>query len=368
MRNYPQPGIRPTSTTTPFYLEATSDFPGPQAPKHPKRLGPSSKKNLEFIRKCPHTSLAIIRGPCSRYSSPHPKKRDEIRRNVESRPANPPTTVICASRLPPPRIHPPPTPITGGDTPVITSPTVPISIQARRPTILDPGDPLYETQENYSNEHPNVNSHNPEGSGSIPRSHNSAGHHNEGEYTSSSQYSYRQPHHAGYPLPSQYPQRPSSVHSYRSALHLNGSEAAARGYAPPSSRPSSPACSLRPASIADSFTSQAYRAPRPTTRVRVPLPMRNVSRPRDRLSAPTLARLHEVPPEGPPLPQSRSQTSVSIHPDPRGTVVSIGPILGPQGTLRPMIGIDRYEIHKQVVIKDVVNTHIFTPVTTQFVR
>jgi hypothetical protein len=217
------------------------------------------RKLVSFFHKRWHQSthrlwyiFAFLR---SRYSSPHPKKRDEIRRNVESRPANPPTTVICASRLPPPRIHPPLTPIAGGDTPTITSPT-PVSIQVRRPTILDPEDPLYETQENCSSEHLNVNGYNLEGSGSISRSRNSTDQ-DEGEYTqvimspsqedltsyspvapslpisrTTSQYSYRQPQHVGYPPPLQYPQRPASVHSYRSALHLNGAEAAARGYAP----------------------------------------------------------------------------------------------------------------------------------------
>jgi len=33
-----------------------------------------------------------------------------------------------------------------------------------------------------------------------------------------------------------------------------------------------------------------------------------------------------------------------------------------------MIGIDRYEKHKLVVVEDEVNTHIFPPVTTEFVR
>ena len=317
----------------------------------------------------------------SRFLPPHPKKRGEIRRSLESRPEKPPATVICASRLPPPL-----TPIAGGDTPIITSPT-PISIQVRKPTILNSEDPdaLYETQENYSNDHLGVDGYHLEGSGTISRSHNSAGHHDENEYISitvpqedftsnspvmpslpisrpPSQYSYRQPHHAGY-----HPQRPASVYSYRSASHLNGAEAAARGYlhAPPSPRPSSPAHSLRP-SIAGSVTSQVYRASRPTTRVRVPSPMRNVSRPRGRSSA--RQSVHEVPPEVPPLPQSGSRTPVSSHPGPHSTAVSFGPVPNPLGKLRPMTGIDRYDKHKLVVVKDVINKHVFPPITTQFVR
>lgn len=328
----------------------------------------------------------------SRFSSLQPKKGDKIRRSVEPRPANPPTTTICASRLPPTIL----TPIVGGDTPVISSPT-PISIQVRKATILDHEDPLYETQENPSTEHLGVDGYHLAGSGSISRAHDSADHHDEHEHTyptlpqgredltsyspvipsrpisrPPSQFSHRQSQYAGYHPSSQYSHRPPSEHSYRSAPHLNGAEVAARGYLrePPSPRPSSPALSVRPPSIAGSVTSQVYRAPRPTTRVRRPSPIRDASRHRGRSSTPASARqsVHEVPPEVPALPQTESRTSVSTHHGPHSTTISFGPPPNPKGRLRPMIGIDRYEKHKEVVIDDDLKTHIFSPVTTQFVR
>ena len=89
----------------------------------------------------------------SRFSSPHPKNRDEIRRSIVSRPENPPATVICASRLPPQL-----TQIPGCDIPIITSPK-PIHIRVRKATILDPEDSLYETQDNYNSKHLGVNSY-----------------------------------------------------------------------------------------------------------------------------------------------------------------------------------------------------------------
>ena len=270
----------------------------------------------------------------SRFSPPHPKKRGEIRRNVESYPENPPTIVICASRLPPPL-----TPVAGGDTPIITSPT-PISIRVRKP-VLNHEDPLYETQENYSNEDLGVDGHHLEESGTISRSHNSADHHDENEYTNiivPQSQEYFASNSPVTPSPSRPASRQPSVYSRRSST----------------------AHSIRSPSIAGSVTSQVYRASRPTTRVRVP-PLA-VSRRRGGSSTPTSARqnVHGAP-------QSGSQDPVSTHSDPHSTTVSFGPIPNTQGRLRPMIGIDRYEKHKLVVVEDEVNTHIFSPVTTEFV-
>ena len=81
--------------------------------------------------------------------------------------------MICASRLPPQIAQ-----IAGGDTPVFISP-IPISTQVRRATILDPEDPLYEDQENYSADRLGVDGYHLEGSGAIWRSHN----HHEHEHT-----------------------------------------------------------------------------------------------------------------------------------------------------------------------------------------
>jgi hypothetical protein len=145
---------------------------------------------------------------------------------------------------------------------------------------------------------------------------------------------------------------------------LNGAEVAARGYAHPSSRCSSPA-----PSIVASVTSQVYHASRPASRVRRPSPMRNTSHRRARSSTPASARqsVHDAPPE---LPQPDSQTSESIHRGRPSTAVSFGPILPApsKDRLRPMIGIDRYEKHKMVVVEDVINPHVFPPVTAQFMR
>ena len=289
------------------------------------------------------------------FSSRHSKKGDVIRRSIKSRPANPPTTVIsiCASGLPPPRDD--------SGTPVITSPG-PISTQVRQPTTSSDGGSLsYTTPEDQSAEHRGVDSYFLGEGRQVSPSPDSVGH-DENEYTHvivpqiredftsdspvtpsrpPSQYSYRQSHHTRYPPPSQ---RPSSVYSYRSTSHLNDAEAAARGYlrAPPSSRPSSPAHSVRPPSITGSVTSRVYRAS-------------------------AHRGVHEVPPEVPPLPQSEPRISVSTHPDLHGMAVSSRPVLNLQGRLRPMIGIDRYEKHKRVVAEDEIHTHISPPVTTQFV-
>jgi hypothetical protein len=74
--------------------------------------------------------FALLR---SRFSPRRPKKRSEIRGNHEPRPVKPsPTTVICASRLPPRSSL---TPIIVGDTSDIAPPTVIPIIEVRQPTI-----------------------------------------------------------------------------------------------------------------------------------------------------------------------------------------------------------------------------------------
>ena len=327
----------------------------------------------------------------SRLSPQHMKKRDGTRRSIEPQPKKPPTTVICASRFPPPL-----SPIVGGDTP-IASP-LPISIQVRQATILNPEDSIYGTQENHSTDHLGVDGYFLEESGSISRSANSAGHLGEPEsihvvlppnredFTSNSpvipsrppsQYSYPPPsqYGGGYRPSSQYSHRPPSEYSYLPPRNLNGAEAAARGYlhAPPPPRPSSPAPSVRPPSIAGSVTSQVYRASRPATRVRRPSPMRNTSRHRAR--SPTLASVrqsvHEAPPQLPELPQPGSRTSGSIHRDRPSTTAGSGavlPVPESKGGLRPMVGIKRYDKHKAVVVDRVPHPRVAPPVTTQFVR
>jgi hypothetical protein len=312
---------------------------------------------FSFVRSC--------------FPSRHPKKGDVVRRTIESRPANPPTAVICASRLP----------RDDSGTPVITS-SGPISAQVQ-PTISSDGDPLsHATPEDQGTEHQGVDGYFLEEGRQVSRSPDSVGHRDEYESTHTilppnredlisnspvtpslptsrppSQHSYRQSHHAEYPLPSQYPQRPPSVYSYRSASHLNGAEAAACEYldAPPSPRPS-PAHSVRPPSIAGSATSQVDRAQGST---RSP-PTRNAS--------PTPASAHQSAHEAPPeLPQPESRTPVSIHNDPHSTAVNFGPGF-PRGRLHPMVGVNRYERHKMVVVDRVLHSYVSPPVTTQFVR
>jgi len=161
-------------------------------------------------------------------SSRHPKG-DATRRSTEPRPASPPPTVICASRLP----------RDDSGTPVITSPG-PISAQVLHPTIPSDGDSTsYTTHEDQNTEQQGTNFLE-EG---RQVSSDPVGHRDEREYThvivpqgregftsnSSatpsrsasrrlSQHSSRQPHRAGYPPQSQYSQPPPST--YRPNVRL----------------------------------------------------------------------------------------------------------------------------------------------------
>ena len=342
------------------------------------------RKLLSFFRKRWDQSArrlwCIFAFMRSRILSQRPKKRDEIRRSTEHRPVKSPTAVVCASRFPPPL-----TPIAGGDVP-ITSPT---HLSVRRPTIPIPGDAAYESNENSSLF--GVDGYFLEGSGPITRSPDSPTSHHEPEAIHTvlplrqedhdhhspvfpprpiSQYSGRSgSQHSVYRPQSQYSIHPPSHYSNRS--HLNGAEAAARGYldAPPPPRPSSPAPSVRSGSLTGSVASRVYYASRPTTRVRRPSAMRNMSRRGVRSPTPASARssVHDVLPE-PPQPEPR--TSESIRGDRPSTVVSFVPLMPtpPKDRLRPMIGIDRYEKHKMVVIEDTIHSHVSPPVTTEFVR
>ena len=321
--------------------------------------------------------FALVR---SRILPRSPKERNEIRKSVEYRPVKPPTTVICASKLPPPL-----TPIPGGDTP-IASPT-PISIQVRHPTISSPRDAVYESHDGPSRGFLDVDGYFLEGSGPISRSPDSPTFHHEPEHIhvalpphqedydsyspvipsrpisqysagSGSQYETYRPQ-------SQFSVRPPSQYSNRS--HLNGAEAAALGYlnAPPLPRRSSPAPSIR------SVSSHVYRASRPKTRVARPSPMRNTSKHRARSSTPASPRhsVHDVPPE-PPQPDSRTSGSIHRNRERPSTTVSFVPPLPdpPKDSLRPMVGVDRYEKVKKVVIEDKIHSHVCPPVTTEFVR
>ena len=356
------------------------------------------KKLIIFFRKRWDQStrrlwyiFALVR---SRILPRSPKKKDKTRRNIEYRPAKPPTTVICASKYP----APPLTPIIGGHTPI--SPAASIPIQVRQPTVSSPGDAVDEAHGNPDRGLLSVDGYFLEGIRPISRSNDPPTFHREPEDIhlplpphpehihlplpsdqedddshspvtparpisqfsdrSGSQYSYR--------APSQYSIHPPSQHSNRS--HLNGAESAARGFldAPPPPRRTSPAQSVRsarPGSIANSVSSRVYRASRPKTRVARPSPMRNTSKHRARSSTPASPRhsVHDVPPE---LPQVEPRTSGSIHRERPSPAVSFGPALPAPDRLRPMVGIDRYE--KRVVIEDKIHSHVYPPVTTEFVR
>ena len=185
-----------------------------------RRLVPFLRRRWDQLARRLWYIFSFVR---SRFSSRHPKG-DVIRRNIESRPANPPPAVICASRLPP------------GDsgTPVIASPG-PISTQVRQPTIPNDGDSLtYATPEDQTTEHQGVGDYHLEEGRQV--SSDSASHHDEHEralvvvpqdrkgFASNSpvtpsrpasrrpsQHSYHQPHCAGYPPTSQYSQPPPSL-------------------------------------------------------------------------------------------------------------------------------------------------------------
>ena len=338
---------------------------------------------------------------CSRFSPRHPKK-NESRRRIEPRPAKPSltssTAVICASQFP---TGPKLTPIPGGHTPFIASPEPTVSIQIRRPTILDTEDDLYESHENQTAGHLDIDGFVLGQSGSISRPHDAEDHNDgpepihiftphyqegftsnhpvipprpdsiapsESSYRSTSQYASHRPYRPG----SQYSRR-LSEYSVRSLSNLHGAEAAARGFtsASPALRPPSPTPSRAP-SIAGSVV---YRASRPVSRVRKPAPMKNAPRSRSKLRArsspPASARhsIHEAPPDVPKPPQPDSRATGSVHGDRHSEVVNLFPSSAPSpdGKLRPMIAIDRYEKQKHTIIADDPHEHICLPVTTQFV-
>ena len=340
---------------------------------------------------------------CSRFSPWHPKK-NESRRRIEPHPAKPSstssTTVICASQFPTgPKLTPIPD---GHSTPFIASPQPTVSVQIRRPTILDTEDDLYESHENQTAGKLDFDGFVLGQSGSISRSHDVEDHNDEPEpiriftphyqegftsnhpvipprsdsiapsessYRSTSQYTAQRPYRPG----SQYSRR-LSEYSVRSLSNPNGAEAAARGFtsASPALRPPSPAPSRAPSS-ADSVV---YRASRPVSRVRKPAPMKNAPRSRPKLrarsSTPASARhsINEVPPDVPVLPQPDPRTTGSVYGEPHSKVVNLYPssVQPPGGKLRPMIAIDRYEKQKDTIIVDDLREHICLPVTTQFVR
>ena len=328
---------------------------------------------------------------CSRFSPRNPKK-NESRRRIEPRPAKPSsTTVICASQFPTgPKLTPTP------------EPTNSESIQIRRPTILDTEDDLYESHENQN--HLDIDGFVPGQSQLTSRPHDveediddepepfrfpplydeeeftlnypivpprpDSTPPSESSYRSTSQYAAQRPYRPG----SQYSRR-LSEYSVRSLSNVHGAEAAARGFTPPSPPLRSP--SLAPSARSPSSAgSVVYRASRPVSRVMKPAPMKIAPRSRSELrarsSTPASARhsIHEAPPDVPKLPQPDSRATGSVHGDRNSEIVDFYPSSAPppDGKLRPMIAIDRYEKQKDTIIVDDLREHICLPVTTQFVR
>ena len=168
------------------------------------------RKLITFFRKrwdqSTHRLWYIFAFVRSRILPRSPKKGGETRRNVEYRPAKPPTTVICASKLPPPL-----TPIPGGDTPI--SPT-PISIEVRHPTILSPRDAAPEPHDGPSRGFLSVDTYHLEGSRPISRSPDSPTFHQEPESIDGVSPTHQEGHDSHSPV---IPCRPISLNSGRSA-------------------------------------------------------------------------------------------------------------------------------------------------------
>ena len=158
------------------------------------------------------------------FSPRHPKKGEDICRNIPSQPdEHPATAVICASRLPPPL-----TPIVGGDIPTIAAP-IPALIQVRLPTFLNPE---YSPYENHATDRLGVEGYFPEESGPISRSDNYfPGHDDEPESVHVILSSpNREDFTSNPPVTSSRPiSRPTSQDPYRPASQYGG-------YRPPSPR------------------------------------------------------------------------------------------------------------------------------------
>ncbi|KAF9791947.1 hypothetical protein BJ322DRAFT_1026338 [Thelephora terrestris] len=157
----------------------------------------------------------------ARFSSRNPERRDKIRPSVERRPAkSSPTTVICASRLPPTA-----TPIAGGDTSTIVVCTATVN------------DIIQESHENNSAHNLDVNTYqNREGSisgSSATISPNNSRPPSQNSYRPAPILPERR---LGHPPDPQCSCRPPSKSAYHSPSNLDGAEAVARGYLePPSS-------------------------------------------------------------------------------------------------------------------------------------
>ena len=273
----------------------------------------------------------------SRFLSRCSERKDEIRPSAERRSAkSSPTTVICASRLPPPL-----TLVTGGDTPLANeSPTIPVAVQG--PTI---DDTRQECHENDSADRSDVDNYMLSEIKPVSRSSDSVRHHDEPDpiedvlsqnredstqncpatispsnsrppSRSHRPASLHAEHRLGYRTGSQHSHRPPSESAYYSPPYLSDREAAASGsvFVPPHLGPPSSTQSTRPASIVHQTTGS--------------------------------------------IPASIvHQTTGSIDSDRTAP---------PEGRLRPMIQIERYEKHRVGKLRRTIRKLVLPPVTTEF--
>ena len=267
----------------------------------------------------------------SRFSSRHPKGDVVIRRNIESRRANPPPAVICASRLPP------------GDsgTPVITSPG-PIPTQVRQPTISSDSDSLsYATLEDQTTEHRGVDDHHLEEGRQVQL--DSAGHRDESEST-----------HVVLPPPIITSPTPIPIRRlrtlgpgdplYETEENYSNDHSGVDGYRLAASG------TISKSNSNQDENEHTHIVPQNEDITDSPvIPSLPISRPHSQYSR---SQPHHA---GYPPPWQHSQPLPSMY-------------RAPNDRLRPMIGIDRYERRELVVVENEINEHILPPVTTQFVR
>ena len=299
--------------------------------------------------------------------------------------------MICASRLPPPL-----TLVTGGDTPLVNeSPAIQIAV--RRPTI---DDTRQEYHENNSTDRSDVDNYMLSESRPVSRSPDSVRHHDEPDpiedvlsqnqedstlnspatispsnsrppSRSHRPASLHAEHRLGYRPGSQYSHRSPSESARHPLPYLNGAEVAASGsLVPPPPGPPFSTQSTRTPSVASSVSSRVYSASRPFTPLRTPYPITDAPRRRNRSSTPasTRQRVREAPPEAPELRQAVHHTTGSIHRDSESATASLpSSATLPEGKLRPMIAVARYEKHRKVKIGDASENHVLFPVTTEFV-
>ena len=305
----------------------------------------------------------------SRFLSRCSERKDEIRPSAERRSAkSSPTTVICASQLPPQL-----TSIAGGDTPQVVideSPAIPIAV--RRPTI---DNTPQEYHENNGADSPDVNDYKLSESEPISRSPDTAPRYDEPDPIEGAFSQNREESTSNSPVtpsrnnarPPSRSHRPASLHAEH---HLGLPSEPQSSHRPlsESGYHSPPYQSSRPPSVTSSTSSRVYRASGPFTPVRTPHPITDAPRRRNRPHTPASTRqeVHEEPLDAPELREVVPQTSGFSHHDRSATARPRPSTTPPGGGLRPMLGINRYEKNRKVTIEETSEIHVLPPVTTEF--